>query len=93
MPPVWERVRRLEGQTLNTLTRARPFTVLAVGQESVRLRPEIGKHSERCVPRRQIEHIASLGLPKEKLRQAALAEFPKSQNTSYIAALAFSASR
>jgi hypothetical protein len=93
MPFSWERVRRLEGATILTLHKVKPFVVCKVEDDRVRFRPDDGKGSERSVRRDQIERIASLRLSREELRRRAQEEFPKNRNTSYIAAIVFEAGR
>lgn len=93
MPDTWQRVRRLKGATLATLHHAKPFVVLAVDDDRVRIMTRDGKGGERSVPRDQIERIAALRLRREEFRQRTAEEFPNSQNTSYIAAIAFEAGR
>jgi hypothetical protein len=89
----WKYIRAMEGETLHTLRRGKPFTVIAVHEDRVRVFPQDGKGSERSVPRDQIEYVANLELRQSEMRQAALQQYPKSQNTSYIAAIAFEANR
>ncbi len=93
MLAVWDRVRQLQGATLATLHRARPFTVVAVEDDCVRVLPQDGKGTERSVRRDRVEHVAGLGLPRDELRRRVAQEYPDSQNTSYIAALAYEATR
>ena len=47
MSTVWERVRQLEGTTLATLHQEKPFRVVAVLDDSVRVLPEDGSGAER----------------------------------------------
>jgi|SRR3954452_16088867 hypothetical protein len=93
MKSFWDRVRQLEGATLVTLHNAKPFAVVEVDGNCVRLRTDGGKGSARSVRREQIEHIASLRLSREELRQRTQVEYPKNQNTSYIAAIVFAANK
>lgn len=93
MPTSWEQVRQLEGRTILTLHQAKQFLVTAVEDDLVRFRPGGGKGTERSVPRRQIEHILNLRLTREELRSRTQQEYPKNQNTSYIAALVFEVGR
>lgn len=93
MESIWAGVRKLEGTTLATLRRSKPFVVLAVEDDRVRILPRGGKGGERSVPRAHIERIAAMGLSREEARQRTAEEFPNSQNTSYIAAIAFEARR
>lgn len=93
MDDVWDRIRALEGTTLPTLHRARLFRVEAVEDDRVRVVPTAGNRTERTILRERIEHMASLGVSREEMRRRAASEFPDSQNTSYMAALAFAASR
>ncbi len=93
MSDVWSRVRRLEGETLTTLRNPSPFLVIAVGGANVRIVTRGGKGSPRSIPRAQIEHIAAQRLSREESRIKTMEEYPKSQNTSYIAAIAYEANR
>ena len=85
---IWDRIHRLEGQTLTTLHQDKPFTVVAVLNDCVKVLPQDGGGAERTVRRDRIEHIAGLGLARDELRKRVADEYPDSQNTSYIAALA-----
>jgi hypothetical protein len=91
MSTFWEELRKLEGETISTLHRAKRFLITAVEDDRVRFKPGDGKGTERSVPRTQIEHIANLRLSRDELRSRTQQEYPKNQNTSYIAALAFEA--
>ena len=93
MHNLWQHVRRLQGKTLATLHDAKPFVVLSVDDDRVRIRPQGGRGGERSVHRDQIERMAGMGLRREELRRRTAEEFPNNQNTSYIAAIAFAASR
>jgi hypothetical protein len=93
MPSAWDRVRQFEGCTLATLHRAKPFTIVAVEDDCVRVMPRDGKGAERSVRRDRIKHVAGMGLPREEVRRRVAQEYPDSQNTSYIAALAYEATR
>lgn len=93
MGTVWDRVRALEGATLSTLHRAKTFRVVAVEEDCVRVVPTAGNGTERPVRRDRIEHMAGLGVSRGEMRRRAAREFPGSRNTSYMAALAFAASR
>lgn len=88
----WQRIRQLEGETLETLAQCKRFRIVSVHDDSVRVCPEDGAGVERTVLRERIEYIASLGLAREELRERTGQEYPDSQNTSYIAALAFAVS-
>jgi hypothetical protein len=92
MPPIWDRVRKLEGSMLSTVRYVKPFHVVAVRDESVQVQPEDGSGTIRSVPREHIERIAGLELQREEVYRRTRQEFPKSQNTSYIAAIAFAVS-
>src|SRR5690606_2942981 len=93
MSEFWNKVRTLEGTTMRTLHRRKNFTIVEVSREGVRVLPEDGKGKERLVPRNQIEHLGSMKVGRDQLRSAAAAEYPKSQNTSYIAAIVSVASQ
>jgi hypothetical protein len=87
--PEWERVRALSGRTLHTLTQGRPFRIVEVTDDRVRVVPGEGKGAARNLPRERIEHLLELSehLDPDNLRAAAQQEWPRDQNTSYLAAL------
>lgn len=87
MSAVWERVRRLEGETLATLQQGKPFTVVEVRDDCVLVRPEDGGGAVRSVRRDRVEHVAGLGLAADELAHRVRQEYPDSRNTSYIAAI------
>jgi hypothetical protein len=89
MAAIWEKVQRLEGATLHTLAQGRPFKIVEVTTDVVRLVPEEGKRKRREVRRDRIEYIAGLGVDRDKLRKRVLEEYPTSQNTSYYAAIVY----
>lgn len=91
MLAIWDRVRQLEGATLFTLDRGKLFSVLAV--EGIRVLPQDGKGAERKIRRDRLERIAGLGLSRDELRRRVAEEYQGSQNTSYIAALVYEATR
>ncbi len=93
MSATWDRVRQLEGTTLHTLTQRRPFTVTRVENDKVTIEPHIGKRCERSMLRDRIEHIADATVPKDMLRKHVQNEYPTTQNSSYIAAIAYEVSR
>jgi len=81
-------MRQLEGKTLTTIDRKKPFRVVAVMDDSVRVIPEDGNGAKRKILRVRVEHIAALGLSKENCLDRIKQEYPDSQNKSYIASLA-----
>jgi hypothetical protein len=87
MATVWERVMRLEGRTLSTLKYEKPFKIVEVTTDRVRLVPQSGKRTRRNVRRDRIEFLVDLRVNRDELRQAVQREYPKSQNTSYYAAI------
>ena len=89
MADVWQRVQALEGRTLLTLARRRPFKIVAVSSDRVEFVPEQGKGTVRWFPRKDIEYIASLNLKREDLRARLQEEWPSDQNTSYVAAIIY----
>ena len=89
MASVWTKVQGLAGETLNTLVRGNPFTVIEVLDDHLVVVPLQGKQAPRRILRDRVEHMASLGYQKEELRSRVQAEFPDSQNTSYIAAVVY----
>lgn len=93
MSSIWDRVRQLEGTTLCTLHKSKPFTVVSVHTDCVRVVPEDGTGSERPIRRDRIEHMASLALQRDELRHRTQREYADSQNTSYIAAIVYEVSK
>lgn len=91
MSTVWNSVHLLKGATLTTLHRRKQFTVLAVDDEYVRVVPQDGVGKPRSVRRDRIEHIAHLGLERDRLVERTRQELLESRNTSYIAAIAWEA--
>jgi hypothetical protein len=87
MQSIWERVKQLEGTTLYTLWQHKPFKIVEVTTDLVRLVPQEGRLRRRNIRRDRIEHIAGLGLPQDILRKRVQQEYPESQNTSYYAAI------
>ena len=87
MASTWDKVQRLEGRTLHTLYRPKPFEIVKVTNKVVSLMPREGKQRPRSILRGRIEHLAGLGLRRDELRKRVQAEYPTSQNTSYYAAI------
>jgi hypothetical protein len=93
MVTVWDRVRQLKGQTLMTLYQNKPFTVVAVLKDRVKVRPEEGNGTERPLRGKVIEDFIDLGISREELRRRISDAYPDSRNTSYYAAIAYEVSR
>lgn len=93
MDVIWDRVRALEGATLTTLHRSKPFRVVAVEEDRVRVVPVDGNGTERAVRRERVEHMAGLRFSRDEMVRRTAQEFPDSRNTSYMAAIAFAVSR
>ncbi len=87
MGTIWEKVQRLKGATLRTLSRQKPFEIVEVTTKVVRLVPQEGNGKRRAIRRDRIEHIAGLGLLPDELRKRVQEQYPESQNTSYYAAI------
>lgn len=84
---VWDRVRALEGKTLQTLAQGRLFSIIRVSPERVEFVPERGSGNLRWFSREGIEFIANLGLSRDDIRPRILREWPSDQNSSYVAAI------
>ena len=87
MREIWDQVRDLEGSTLFTLHRNKPFDVDEVRDDEILVIPHDGKRKRRKILRRNIEIAVGLNIPKENLRKRVQQEFPDNQNSSYIAAI------
>jgi hypothetical protein len=93
MATVWDRVRQLKGKTLKTLHRKKPFTVIDVLKDRVKVRPEGGNGTVRPLRGKVIEDFIDLGISREELRRRISDAHPDSRNTSYYAAIAYEVSR
>ncbi len=51
---IWAEVRKREGQTLRTLDRRKPFSVVSVGEAALVVRP-MSTGKERAIPRKHVE--------------------------------------
>jgi hypothetical protein len=87
MADFWQRVQELQGKTLLTLARQRPFRVVSVSSDRVEFVPENGNGNVRWFPRKDIELIAGLGLARDEIRPRLQQEWPSCQNTSYVASI------
>jgi hypothetical protein len=82
-------VRALIGEPLRTLTYDRPFAIVSVEGDVVRIKNS--KNKGRAISLSRIEEVAGLGLQRDEYRQRTHRLFPESRNTSYIAAIAHAA--
>lgn len=81
------RLVALVGSTLKTLRRGKPFDVVDVSHEWIVLRPRAGSGSLRRMKRDRVEHIATLTISPDRLRQAIAEHYPDTRNSSYMAAI------
>src|SRR5262245_11426816 len=87
MANVRNMITQLQGKTLQTLYRPKPFRVVSVQTDSVRVIPEEGKGKIRPIRLDRIEELFRQRLGKDELRRQALRLYPESRNTSYMAAI------
>ena len=89
MTDAWQRVRQLEGKTLLTPARSKPFRIVRVMGDRVEFVPVNGNGTVRWFPRADLEHIARqvVGLTAKEIQPRVRQEWPDDQNTSYVAAI------
>ena len=87
MAPLWDRIRRLEGHTLATTKQGKPFKVLAVGENHLKIVPSA---SGKAHP---IQRLAFEEAERHRLATATVipsqiaALNPAWQHSSYVAAI------
>jgi hypothetical protein len=87
MLTVWEIVKELEGKSINTLVRKKPFKIHGVLDDRIIYIPKTSG-SPRWSYRKDIEYLVELRKKKGKLSPSDIAaEFPKEYNSSYMAAV------
>jgi len=86
-PSIRDKIKRLEGRILQTLSKEKPFIIVEVTAETVRLVPQLGKRKDRTIQCGRIEHLAGMGLQRDELRREVQKEYPESHNASYYAAI------
>jgi hypothetical protein len=87
MASLWERVRALEGRTLQTVSGRATFDITAVGDDYIQVVPR-SSGKRRTIQRWRFERAKELGLDKVdvtpiQLRTAEVSEF----NPAYVAAI------
>lgn len=88
MAMIWEQTRQLEGETLYTVYRHKPFNIINVHEDRVTFVPQDGKGTHRWVRREQIERIFERVHNGRSLdRQLVQEHYPNDYNTSYITAI------
>ena len=81
------RLVALVGSTLKTLRQGKPFDVVDVSHDWIVVRPRAGSGSLRRMKRERVEHIATLTISPDRLRQAIAEHYPDTRNSSYMAAI------
>ena len=85
----WQRVQALEGETLLTLKQRKRFKILRVLPDRVEFVPEDGNETIRHCLRDDIERLADSDISHSEITVSrAKEEWPSTQNTSYLAAIA-----
>jgi hypothetical protein len=88
MATFWDRIRALDGQTLNTENTLKNFRIVDVTIDRVTFAPLTGKGTSRSWRRRDLEALNERLEDAEQITPAMVKEqYPKDQNTSYIAVI------
>jgi hypothetical protein len=86
MAQIWEEIVKLNGRTLYTLDRQKPFTTVSVTESNVVVRPrETGK--ERSIPRAGIEGAHRQLVAAGRLTLAEIEKGFAPLNPAYVASL------
>lgn len=84
---VWQHIKSLEGKTLFTLARHKPFDIVSVLNDRVVYIPKSGSGTPRWSYRKDIEYLVGLRMKLGELTPSQVAEeFPSEYNSSYLAA-------
>lgn len=85
MTNLWQRIERLRGRELRTVT-GKPFTIEAIEASGMRIVPSTGR--SRLVPRRDIERAAGLGIHPQSLTTSDVRQSGASDwNPAYVVAI------
>ena len=83
---IWSEIEKLQGKTLNTLDRKKPFDIVYVGEQTVIVRPHV-RRLERPIRRQVIEDaFAELKLRGE-ISRCEIRDRYTSFNPAYVAAI------
>jgi hypothetical protein len=89
MSDIWNKVQKLEGKTLYTSARNKPFDVVEVRPDRIVFTPRNGSGAYRWADRRQIETAYQLAGSNNNYITAIIVQekYPNDRNSSYIAAI------
>jgi hypothetical protein len=88
MATFWDRVKTLDGTTLETSAQAKQLKVTDVRFDRICFLPLGGKSTERWWPKRGLEDLNELFYESDVVtREMVRNHYPKDQNTSYVAAI------
>jgi hypothetical protein len=87
MTPLGDRIRRLNGERLATITQGKPFAVIAVDETAVLIAPRSTDRARR-IPRPVFERAAQQGLATVAITPSqVLSTNPTERNSSYVASI------